>query len=235
MKKFLNLFACMLMFAVAFSSCKKDDPSYPGSISDSVWSGANASTGYTCDISFTTSGSVGNYCLITVATPGKDAEQTGVFGGQFTYDPNNGIATVTFEAQDGAPSKATLQFHDGGTALDVSFTAANVNFGTYTLTPVTYPKSIAGTWSSSLPGVTVKVILYPYALEAGLPCDIKVTVGTTNMDLTGIYTYDPITGKGTFNTNTSVYAGTLQYNPTDKTITCNMGDTIKDLKLARTK
>lgn len=221
MKQMLTKLGVILMVCLACVSCKKDDPTYPASL-DGVWTGGNGSTGYTCDVIFTSSASIGQICTITIAAPGE--KESGSFDGRYVYDASTGTATVTFAESDGGPSKATLQ-SDGGDQLTVSFTGT-VDLGTYTVTKATYPNSIAGTWINKETidgGVSVNIVLYPYAINGGLPG--KVSVSTANgpilTDQTITYTYDSKKGTGEFILELQgAGKGTFTYNLKDGTLSC---------------
>lgn len=219
----------ILMVCLACVSCKKDDPTtYPATL-DGVWTGGNGSTGYTCDVIFSSSASSGQICTITIAAPGE--KESGSYDGRYVYDQTTGTATVTFETTDGGPSKATLQ-SNGGDQLAVSFTST-VELGTYTVTKTTFPNSIAGTWVNKetiAGGISVNIVLYPYAINGGLPGTLNVTsaAGDILKDQAITYTYDAKKGTGEFSFDLAgAQKGTFTYNPKDGTLNCKqalMGD-----------
>ena len=210
------------MVCLACVSCKKDDPTtYPTTL-DGVWTGGNGSTGYTCDVIFSSSASIGQICTITIAAPGE--KESGSYDGRYTYDVATGTATVTFETTTGGPSKATLQ-SNGSDQLAVSFTST-VDLGVYTVTKATYPNSIAGTWVNKETvdgGISVNIKLFPYAVDKGLPGTVTVTSsnGPILTDQAIIYTYDSKKGTGEFSFDLAgAQKGTFTYNLKDGTLSC---------------
>lgn len=218
----LTKLGVILMVCLACVSCKKDDPTtYPTTL-DGVWTGGNGSTGYTCDVIFSSSASIGQICTITIAAPGE--KESGSFDGRYTYDVATGTATVTFETTTGGPSKATLQ-SNGSDQLAVSFTST-VDLGVYTVTKVTYPNSIAGTWvnKDAMPGeIAVSIVLFPYAIDKGLPGTVTATRANEPIFVEQgmIYSYESKKGTGDFSFDMlGAEKGTFTYNLKDGTLSC---------------
>lgn len=202
MKRLLTSLSVVFMMCLVLVACKKDDNnSYPATIESSVWSGANSSTGYTCDVVFTVSGSVGDYCDITIENPGKDDQ--GSYQGRFTYDASAGTIKVTFDNQaDGAPSGATLQFNEAGNVLTVSL-IGTVEYPKYDVTKVNFPASVAGKWAgtSDKDGKTATMTanIDAKAINGGQICTIITQVdGVQAKTMEGTCSYTKDTGKVEF-------------------------------------
>jgi lipoprotein len=203
MKRLLTSLSVVFMMCLVLVACKKDDNnSYPATIESSVWSGANSSTGYTCDVVFTVSGSVGDYCDITITSPSNEDLINGQ--GHFTYDASVGTIKVTFDnPADGAPSGATLQFNEAGNVLTVSLTGT-IEYPKYDVTKVNFPASVAGKWAgtgSDKDGkaATISANIDTKAINEGQVCTITTQVtGLQAKTMTGTCSYTKDTGKVVF-------------------------------------
>ena len=203
MKRLLTSLSVVFMMCLVLVACKKDDNnSYPATIESSVWSGGNGSTGYTCDVVFTVSGSVGDYCDITIENPGKDDQ--GNYQGRFTYDASAGTIKVTFEnPADGAPSGATLQFNEAGNVLTVSL-IGTVEYPKYDVTKVSFPASVAGKWAGTGDKdgktATMTANIDAKAIDGGQVCTIITQVdGVQAKTMAGTCSYTKDTGTVEFN------------------------------------
>lgn len=203
MKRLLTSLSVVFMMCLVLVACKKDDNnSYPATIESSVWSGANSSTGYTCDVVFTVSGSVGDYCDITIENPGKDDQ--GNYQGRFTYDASAGTIKVTFEnPADGAPSGATLQFNEAGNVLTVSL-IGTIEYPKYDVTKVNFPASVAGKWAGTGDKdgktATMTANIDAKAINGGQICTIITQVdGVQAKTMEGTCSYTKDTGTVEFN------------------------------------
>ena len=198
MKRLLTSLSVVFMMCLVLVACKKDDNnSYPATIESSVWSGGNGSTGYTCDVVFTVSGSVGDYCDITIENPGKDDQ--GNYQGRFTYDASAGTIKVTFEnPADGAPSGATLQFNEAGNVLTVSL-IGTVEYPKYDVTKVSFPASVTGKWAGTGDKdgktATMTANIDAKAIDGGQICTIITQVdGVQAKTMEGTCSYTKDTG-----------------------------------------
>lgn len=203
MKRLLTSLSVVFMMCLVLVACKKDDNnSYPATIESSVWSGGNGSTGYTCDVVFTVSGSVGDYCDITIENPGKDDQ--GNYQGRFTYDASAGTIKVTFEnPADGAPSGATLQFNEAGNVLTVSL-IGTVEYPKYDVTKVSFPASVTGKWAGTGDKdgktATMTANIDAKAIDGGQVCTIITQVdGVQAKTMAGTCSYTKDTGTVEFN------------------------------------
>lgn len=203
MKRLLTSLSVVFLMCLVLVACKKDDDtSYPATIESSVWSGANGSTGYTCDVVFTVSGSVGDYCDITIENPGKDDQ--GNYQGRFTYDASAGTIKVTFEnPADGAPSGATLQFNEAGNVLTVSL-IGTIEYPKYDVTKVNFPASVAGKWAGTGDKdgktATMTANIDAKAINGGQICTIITQVdGVQAKTMEGTCSYTKDTGTVEFN------------------------------------
>ena len=203
MKRLLTSLSVVFMMCLVLVACKKDDNnSYPATIESSVWSGGNSSTGYTCDVVFTVSGSVGDYCDITIENAGKDDQ--GSYQGRFTYDASAGTIKVTFDNQaDGAPSGANLQFNEAGNVLTVSL-IGTVEYPQYDVTKVNFPASVTGKWTgtgSDKDGkaATITANIDAKAIDGGQICTITTQIsGLQEVTMAGTCSYTAATGKVEF-------------------------------------
>lgn len=198
MKRLLTSLSVVFMMCLVLVACKKDDNnSYPTTIESSVWSGGNSSTGYNCDVVFTVSGSVGNYCDITISSPGQDDILTGQ--GHFTYDASAGRIDVEFEKSlDGGPISATLQFNEAGDILTVSV-IGTIEYPKYDVIKTNFPASVAGKWAGTGDKdgktATMTANIDAKAINGGQVCTIITQVdGVQAKTMAGTCSYTKDTG-----------------------------------------